>query len=103
MSRTTAAGGPTPFYGARLTLPARDEEAAVIAFWETGCLGVEVVSTARNPRNPRLTLHAYFPGQRPRVALEASPGPAPRRARSARRRPPRVVPGAERRCAGSWE
>src|SRR5260221_5525219 len=90
MSRTTAAGGPTPFYGARLTLPARDEEAAVIAFWETGCLGVEVVSTARNRRNPPLTLHAYFPGQRPRVPLEASLAPALPRARMPRRRPLRA-------------
>ena len=103
MSRTTVAGGPTPFYGARLTLPARDEEAAVLAFWETGCLGVEVVSTARNRRNPRLTLHAYFPGRRPRLALEATLARALRRAGIARRRPLRVVPVADRRWTEIWQ
>ena len=48
------------FLHARLVVPPALEEQAVAALWESGCLGVQIVASGRKPR---LTLHAYYPGQ----------------------------------------
>ena len=48
-------------------IPAVREEQAVAAFWEVGCLGVQVTSVARRPR--QLILQAYFPGGTDRRSL----------------------------------
>ncbi len=99
----TGTRGPSGFYGARLTLPPRDEEAAVTAFWESGCLGVEVVSSARSRQRPRLTLRAYFPGLARRSSLEVRLAQALRRAGIATRRPVRVVRVADRHWVELWQ
>jgi ribosomal protein L11 methyltransferase len=45
------------------------EEAAVVAFWDAGCLGVEVRSSSTRRGRPRLTLSAFFPGRADRAGL----------------------------------
>jgi ribosomal protein L11 methyltransferase len=47
------------------------EEAAVAAFWECGCLGVEVVVQGARSARDGVTLRAYFPGARAANPLEA--------------------------------
>jgi ribosomal protein L11 methyltransferase len=49
-------------------IPPALEEPAVAAFWDSGCLGVQVLASGRDRR---LTLDAYFPGQADRRRLDA--------------------------------
>ncbi len=50
-------------------MPPELEEAAVAAFWDAGCLGVEVCSSATRSGRPRLMLSAFFSGQARRARL----------------------------------
>ena len=91
------------FLGARLILPARLEEPAVAAFWESGCLGVAVTAAGRRGGDPRVRLTAYFP------ARSGALGLAGRLARSLEasglgaRRPPRLAPVPDRNWAAVWQ
>jgi ribosomal protein L11 methyltransferase len=68
------------YYEARLDVPAHLEEPSVAAFWEAGCLGVEVVSAARTRRRPRIAMQAYFSGHLSRPSLQRRIAAALRRA-----------------------
>ncbi len=91
------------FYGTRLVVDPLREEDAVAAFWEAGCLGVEVVSTARTLRRPRLTLRAYFPGRASRTTLARRIACALRAAGLRGRGALRLGPVADRRWAEAWQ
>jgi ribosomal protein L11 methyltransferase len=88
------------FYGACLRLAPVLEETAVAAFWEAGCLGVEVESSALRRSQPRVTLRAYFPGLPARARLQ---GRVARALSAAGIAPPplRVVPA--RRWVEIWQ
>ncbi|HEU4401202.1 MAG TPA: 50S ribosomal protein L11 methyltransferase, partial [Candidatus Polarisedimenticolia bacterium] len=84
------------------------EDSVVAAFWEAGCLGVQVLSTARSRHDPRLTLCAYFPGRSGRRRLESrlarAFGAAPEgEIDLGRARHPRLVPVRERRWVEIWQ
>jgi ribosomal protein L11 methyltransferase len=65
------------------------EESSVAAFWEAGCLGVEVLPATRTRRLPRVSLQGYFPGR-------LSAGPLMRRLSAALRRAGVEPPGPAR-------
>jgi ribosomal protein L11 methyltransferase len=94
---------PARFYRASLRLPADREEAAVAAFWEAGCLGVEVLSTSRQRGAPRLTLRAYFPGKSARRTLERRLRGALAAAGLADRRPPALRAIAPSPWVAKWQ
>ena len=63
-------GRGTSWIGATLLLPSRLEEQVLAAFWEAGCLGVQVHAAAQRVGHPRVALEAWFPGRISRRALE---------------------------------
>lgn len=85
------------YYEARLDVPAHLEEPSVAAFWEAGCLGVEVVSVARTRLEPRIAMQAYFSGHLSRATLQRRIAGALRRAGLNLPRLPRLhaVPGGD--------
>ena len=91
------------YYEARLVVPAHFEEPSVAAFWEAGSLGVEVVSAARSRRQPRIALHAYFPGRLSRTTLERRISGALRRAGVDPPRTARLSPVPARNWVEKWQ
>jgi ribosomal protein L11 methyltransferase len=94
---------PGRFLGLRITLPARLEEAAVAAFWEAGCLGIETISASRTRLEPRVRLRVYFPGAQSAALLARR---VAGRMRAAGLRPPRLPRLAvvrDRRWAEIWQ
>lgn len=72
------------FVLARALVAPDQEERAVSALWDSGCLGVEVLATGRNGR---LRLDAYYPGRAGTGRLEARLRAALRRSGLDRLRP----------------
>lgn len=55
-----------------MRVPRAREEAAVAAFWESGCLGVSAgVEKPESPTTSRVALEAFFPGERREDELRA--------------------------------
>lgn len=79
------------YYKARLDLPAHLEEPTVVALWEAGSLGVEVVSAARTRRRPRIAMQAFFPDSLSRFPLERHIAAAMRRVGLDLPDPPRLM------------
>ena len=94
---------PARFHRARLLLIPEREEAAVAAFWEAGCLGVEALSAARRRGAPRLMLQAYFPGKAARGTVARRLGAALRAAGLGDLAVPVIRPIAARPWVETWQ
>ncbi len=81
-------------------VPPALEESAVAAFWDSGCLGVQVLAAGRDRR---LTLDAYFSGQADRRRLDARLRRALRQAGLGEGTRPRLTAAPARRWVESWQ
>ncbi len=84
--------------GAALDLPAALEDQAVAAFWESGCLGIQMRAASRRIGHPRIVLEAWFPGRSSQEPLRRRL----QRALIAAAVPPTCRPRLRRMADGHW-